>query len=266
MDMKNKTAITHLLTERENMKVFHKYKVVMIGSIALLISSCASSPQITPTSDVLPIVTLPPAATIAPTSPQPEAGDVSQLPPDLAYGILLEQVKQADPDFDFTELRWTFAQTANYDPYNFDESGLEDSMYDAYDNQDYELAIEIANQLLEKNYLLPDPHFIALQSYDKLGDQKNADFHNYFLRGLITSIAKSGDGRSPETAFIVVQIKEEYFMLNILGLQDSEQTFTEINGIPYDVFNGIDETTNNPTTIYFDISIPYSWINNLVPQ
>jgi len=250
------------------MKVFHKHKVVLIGSMALFISSCASSAPSTPTPQALPIVTLPPIATVAPTSPpsQPGVGDVSQLPPDLAYGILLEQVKQSDPDFDFTELRWTYAQTANYDPYKVADSGLEDSMYEAYDNQEYELALEIANQMLEKNYLLPAPHFIALQSYEKLGNQKNADFHNYFLRGLITSIAKSGDGRGSETAFIVVQFEEEYFMLDILGLQGSEQTFTEINGTPYDIFNGIEENTNNPATVYFDISIPYSWLNNSMPQ
>jgi len=247
------------------MKLFHKHKVTLLGSIALLISSCSSSPTPLPAVPTLPIVTLPPAATVTPTTTT-QAGDISQLPPDLAYEILLEQVKQSDPNFDFTELRWTFAQTANYDPYNFDDSGLEDSMYDAYNNQEYELAIELANQMLEKNYLLPDLHFIVLQSYQELGDQENADFHNYFLRGLVTSIAKSGDGRSPETAFIVIQIEEEYFMLNILGLQDIEQTFTEINGIPYDIFNGVDENTNNPATIYFDISIPYSWLDNPMPQ
>ena len=251
------------------MNLFYGLKVILIVSAAFFVASCASSapsPTSTPTPEALPIVTLPPAATFAPTSSQPEAGDVSQLPPDLAYGILLEQVKQSDPNFDFTELRWTYAQTANYDPYKVDDSGLEDAMYEAYDNQDYDLALEIADQMLEKNYLLPAPHFIALQSYEKLGDQKNADFHNYFLRGIITSIAKSGDGRSSETAFIIIQFEEEYFMLDILGLQNSEQAFSEINGIPYDIFSGIDESTNTPTTVYFDIAIPYNWLNKSLPQ
>lgn len=247
------------------MKLFHKNKVLFIGSIALLLSSCSSSPTPIPAVPTLPVVTLPPAATVTAT-PTTQAEDTSQLPPDQAYEILLEQVKQSDPNFDFTKLRWTFTQTSTYDPYIFDDSGLEDSMYDAYDNQEYELAIELANQLLETNYLLPDPHFIVLQSYQELGDQKNADFHNYILRGIIASIAKSGDGRSPETAFIVIHIKEEYFMLNILGVQDGEQTFTEINGIPYDIFNGVDENTNTPTTIYFDLTIPYSWLKNSLPQ
>jgi len=179
---------------------------------------------------------------------------------------LLERVKQSDPNFDFTKLRWTFAQTASYDPYNFDDGELEDSMYDAYNNNDFESAIEFANQILEKNYLLPDPHLILLQSYQALEDDQNADFHNYFLRGLITSIANSGDGKSPETAFIVIQIEEEYFMLSILGLVDSDQTFTEIDGIPYDIFNGIDEATNEQASIYFDISIPYGWLNDSLPQ
>lgn len=253
--------------KRDKMKFISKRTTLLIGSIALFIASCASFPTSTPAPDPqqsLPIVTLAPVTTATPTTSR--AGDVSQLPPDLAYGILLEQVKQSDPDFDFTELRWTFAQTTNYDPYQIDDSGLGDSMYEAYDNQDYELALEIANQILEKNYLLPDPHFIALQSYEKLGDQTNADFHNYFLRGLITSIVKSGDGRSPETAFIIIQFEEEHFMLDIIGLQDREHTFSEINEAPYDIFNGIDESTNSPATIYFDVNIPYTWLKNSLPQ
>ena len=139
-------------------------------------------------------------------------------------------------------------------------------MYDAYNNNNNELAVELANQILDENYLLPDPHFILLQAYEKLGDQQSADFHNYFLRGLITSISKLGNGRSPETAFIVIQFEEEYFLLDILGIQSGQQSFQEINGIPYDIFEGIDENTNEKTTIYFDISIPYQWLNKSLPQ
>jgi len=242
------------------MKLLHKNYVLIIGSIALLISSCSTAAQ-TPTATAVPS----PTSTAIPES-APKAGDASQLPPDLAYPILLEQVKGSDPTFDFTQLRLTFAQTTKYDPYNVDESDLMGPMYDAYDNNDYEQAIKLANQILGNNYLLPDPHFILLQAYQKLGDQKNADFQTYFLKGLITSISESGNGRSPETAFIVIHFEEEYFLLNILGIQNSTPTFKEENGIPYDIFEGIDESTNEKATIYFDISIPYKWLNNSVPQ
>ncbi|HAV77566.1 MAG TPA: hypothetical protein DCX53_09470 [Anaerolineae bacterium] len=244
------------------MKSFYKHTILIIGSITLFASGCTASQQ-TPVPTVS--ATQAPALTAAPGS-SPQAGDVSQLPPDLAYMILLEQVKRSDPDFDFTKLRWTFAQTENYDPYNIDNSELISSMYDAYDNNDFQLAVELASRILEKNYLLPDPHFILLQSYQALGDQQNAEFHNYFLRGIISSIAESGNGRSPETAFIVIQIEEEHFMLTILGLQDSDQSFVEENGVPYDIFTGIAADTNEQTTVYFDISIPYKWLNNSIPQ
>lgn len=244
------------------MKLLHKKYILIVSSIALVISSCSTSTQ-TPTATAT--VAPPPTSTVAPVS-TPKAGDSSQLAPDLAYPILLEKVKQSDPNFDFTNLRWTFAQTTSYNPYNIDESDLIGPMYDAYDNNDFELAIELANQILENNYLLPDPHFVLLQAYEKLGDQKNADFHTYFLRGLITSISESGNGKSPETAFIVIHFEEEYFLLNILGIQNSEPTFREENGIPYDIFEGVDESTNERITIYFNISIPFQWLNNSVPQ
>jgi len=252
------------LKREKKMKFIHKRSILLISSIVLFASSCSSSPTSTPTIPTLPIVTLPPAVTVTPIPTR--VGDLSQLQPDLAYGILLEQVKQADPNFDFTELRWTFAQTASYDPYNLDNDDLENSMYDAYDNQDYESALQLAKQMLEINYLLPDPHFIALRAYQELGDTKNADFHNYFLTGLITSILESGNGRSLEGAFIVILLEEEYFMLDIMGIQNEEQVFIDENGIPYDIFEGVDGETGNPVTVYFDISIPYHWLNESIPQ
>jgi len=244
------------------MKLLHKNYVLIIGGMALLISSCSSSTQ-TPMAPAT-LVSVP-ISTAAPTS-TPEADKTSQLAPDLAYPLLLEQAKRSDPNLDFTDLRWTFAQTAGYDPYSNTESELINSMYDAYYNNDLELAVNLADQILEDNYLLPDPHFILLQAYEKLGDQQSVDFHNYFLRGLITSISKLGNGRSLETAFVIIQFEEEYFLLDILGIQNGQQSFQEINGIPYDIFEGVDESTNENITIYFDISIPYQWLNKSMPQ
>jgi hypothetical protein len=139
-------------------------------------------------------------------------------------------------------------------------------MYDAFNNNDYEQATQLANQILEDNYLLPDPHFVLLQIYEKSGDQKNADFHSYFLKGLIASISKLGNGSTPESAFIIIQFEEEYFLLDILGIQNGQQSFQEINGIPYDIFEGVDESTNETITLYFDITIPYQWLNKSAPQ
>jgi len=245
------------------MKLPHKKYILIVSSIALFISSCATAPQ---TSSATATAKPSPTSTVT-SVPTPKAGDASQLKPDLAYPILLEQVKRSDPNFDFTNLRWTYAQTTGYDPYNVDENDLIGSMYDAYDNNDYEQAIELANQLLDDNYLLPDPHLILLQVYEKLGDQQSADFHNYFLRGLIASISESGDGKSMESAFIIIQFEEEYFLLNILGIQNSTSTFKQDeNEIPYDIIEGVDEDTNEKATIYFNISIPYQWLKNSAPK
>ena len=247
--------------------MLHKKIVLIVSSIALFTASCASAPQ-TPSATATGTATAKPSPTSTTTPvPTSKAGDSSQLAPDLAYSILLEQVKQSDPNVDFTKLRWTYAQTTSYDPYNVDENDLIGSMYDAFDNNDYEQTIELANQILGNNYLLPDPHYVLLQVYEKLGDQQKADFHNYFLRGLISSISESGDGSSMESAFIIIQFEEEYFLLNILGIQNSTSTFKQDdNEISYDVFEGIDKDTNQNATVYFNISIPYRWLQNSMPK
>lgn len=249
------------------MNLLYKKYILIVSSTALFISSCATTTQ-TPsaTATTMANTKVPPTSTPIPASPTPKTGDANQLAPDLAYPILLEQVKQSDPNFDFTNLRWTFVKTTSYDPYSNAESDLINSMYDAFNSNDYEQATQLANQILEDNYLLPDPHFVLLQIYEKSGDQKNADFHSYFLKGLIASISKLGNGRTPESAFIIIQFEEEYFLLDILGIQNGQQSFQEINGIPYDIFEGVDENTNETITLYFDITIPYQWLNKSAPQ
>jgi len=247
------------------MKSIAKQFVLLIGGFTLFLSGCSDafllSPTSTPANTLTPSRTVTPSQTATPSS-TPEPTSTPLPAADALYAELLERAKLSDPDFDFTELRLAFTKSTQYDPYNFDKAGLKKSMYDAFNERDYESALEFAGQILEKNYLMPDPHFIAFRSYDELGDAQNSDFHYYFLNGLINSILASGDGTSPETAFEVIQIEEEYLILGILGIRDSTQAFIEENEIPYDVFDGIDMETNDPVTIYFDISIPYHWLGD----
>jgi hypothetical protein len=53
----------------------------------------------------------------------------------------------------------------------------------------------------------------------ELGDSLKSEYHYNIYDGLLNSIYDSGDGISPETAYIVITTKEEYDFLNWFGLQ-----------------------------------------------
>jgi hypothetical protein len=55
---------------------------------------------------------------------------------------LLERAKTGNQDIDFTQLRMEFTKTSLYNPYDFTSGELETSMFEAFNNKDYDLAIE----------------------------------------------------------------------------------------------------------------------------
>jgi Domain of unknown function (DUF4919) len=61
------------------------------------------------------------------------------------------------------------------------------------------------------------------QSCAKLNDDA-CEKHNHFIEfGLLRSITSSGNGKTCDTAWEVVTIDEEYFILNMLGVKPIQQ-------------------------------------------
>jgi hypothetical protein len=220
-------------------------------ALALFITSCGQQPL---TQDPQSTDTLSPTVSIAPTiAVTPQDTDSA----DAAFLSLLERVKRADLTIDFTELRMSYAQTSKYDPYNFSIGELRNSMVSALDAQNYELALKLADDILTQNYIFTDAHLVAIRAYENLGRTEEAKYHRYVLDGLIGSMLQSGDGKTPESAFVVVLIEEEYVILAVLQIADADQAQRDIGGQFYDVFNSVDPQTNSPVEVYFNIDIPF---------
>ena len=137
-------------------------------------------------------------------------------------------------------------------------------MVTALRDNDNETALKLANEILEQNYIFPDAHAAAIQAYQNLGQSEEVNYHRYVLNGLIKSIIQSGDGKSPETAFVVVLIEEEYAILAVLGIEHSGQSEMNVDGHSYDVFNGTDSRSGSPVEIYFNIDIPFGDLTNFL--
>jgi hypothetical protein len=73
--------------------------------------------------------------------------------------------------------------------------------------------------------------------------------------GLLKSITASGDGRTPETAFKVISIPEEYMTLWYLGLSPQGQTLEEYDGLPFDVLKVKNRKTGEQSSVFFDIRV-----------
>lgn len=252
-------------------------KLLSVAFVAGLILSCSAVPFLKPTPTPLPTVTFtplpthtpvpsptaPPTPTLTSTSaPSATPVSVATESADTPYVALLERVKQADPEVDFTALRLAYTDTDDYDPYNFQLGELQQEMYAALNAQDYETTLEVAKQILEINYVSTDTHLAALLAYEGLGDTDRADYHRYVLDGLIDSILASGDGKTPETAFVVIFVEEEYAILSVLDIESGGQTLVEDDGHSYDKFEGVDNNTNEAVTLYFNVDRIFDWFAN----
>jgi hypothetical protein len=66
-------------------------------------------------------------------------------------------------------------------------------------------------------------HYLTAGALTELGRQAEAEEHIRWYRGLVESVLASGDGRTPETAFVVISVPEEYAVLRALDLRPVKQ-------------------------------------------
>src|SRR6202046_2280753 len=118
---------------------------------------------------------------------------------------------------------------------------------------DWTGALNSAKRALERNYASPIAQYDAMAAYQALGKTVEAAAHEKILNALLDSIRQFGDGKSPETAYLVVTVQEEYIFLNrVLHARATSQTWGRKGGHFYDRLSVLDSTTDQ---------IQYLWFN-----
>ncbi len=161
--------------------------------------------------------------------------------------LALNDVQQAD----FTALREAYTHTAHYDPYR---SGEQDAALIALIRaEDWSAAAVRCEHLIAADYLHAPLHLIMTHIFQQLEDETRAGWHLRFARGLIGSLLSSGDGRTLETAFRVITVREEYELLRALSLQGlGQQLVTEADRF-YDVLR-VRDVNGVEGEIFFDVT------------
>jgi hypothetical protein len=183
---------------------------------------------------------------------------VSETPP---YNALLEAARADPANADFTALRLAYAQLYPYSPqehmaYIKDLVGARAMIRQDIEQGNAQRALQTIEGFLERDYLDVDVHRLAASAYDALGDRKKATFHHLFAQRLFDSVFRSGDGHSRETAFIVINIREEYLVLRALGLRYTVQRLDTQTGHLYDVVS-IEGRSAGETKLYFHVYLPH---------
>ena len=179
------------------------------------------------------------------------------------YDELLAQAKRDPAGMDFTALRYAYAESASYDPYGSAEAVLRASMMKAFGERDCANAIKAAQSIIEKNYVHIDAHATLDICYGRLDQPEQAKPHGLMVRGLIASIVRSGDGKSPKTAFVVISIGEEYSLMTVLGLKKVRQALTQADGHHYDRIV-VENRSGGTDTVFFNIDRMFGSLDKML--
>jgi hypothetical protein len=184
---------------------------------------------------------------------QQKQPDKPPSPAGPTYEEMVAKLKQGDLSVDFTDLRMKYAASPQYDP----EEGSEEvgKMYQALNKKDFQGALDIANSVLEKQYVNIDAHMVASAAYAGLNNDAMAKLHHDIAAGLLRSILGSGNGASVATAYKVISIAEEYALMRAMGWRPQKQSYLHQGARSYDEMEMLDTKDNSTLTVYFDTTL-----------
>jgi hypothetical protein len=170
------------------------------------------------------------------------------------YATLLAKLKAGDTNIDYGRLRLSYVDSPEYKQAK-DVSKSEKAMIPAINAKEYKEALKDAEVVLANDYVNMDAHFVAFIANRELGATDKADFHRTVFRGLVDSIIHSGDGKSTEKAWVVINVDEEYVILRVLGFRPSGQSLINKDGHSYDEMKVKNVEDGTEQTFYFNVDI-----------
>lgn len=181
---------------------------------------------------------------------------VAALDQPSEYATLLASLKAGRTDIDYARLRISYMDSPEYKTAK-DVSDSEKAMVEMLNKKDYSAALKNAEVVLDSAYVNMDAHFVAMVANRELGAKDKSEFHKTVFRGLIQSILNSGDGKSTEKAWVVINVQEEYVVLRFLGFMPSGQSLVHKDGHSYDVMKVKKADDGTEQTFYFNVDIPF---------
>ncbi len=176
------------------------------------------------------------------------------------YEMEVARLKGVAPETEvFKRLRAAYAASSRFDPYGKTAEKDEEFLSAALDRGDFEKAAALAEGILEKNYTRIDIHKTCDFIYKKLGQPRATHFHRFVAFGLLEALFDSGDGKSFDTAFRVIQFSEEKDVLDTLGLEKTRQALALHGGRRYDRLGVRDEKGVEQGDVYFDVEPLLVW-------
>jgi len=150
------------------------------------------------------------------------------------YSKLVKQLEAGQTHINYTEFRHSFLESEQFKAVVKQKPDLEDlrkTMHELMEKSKYSEIVDVAKKMLSIDYTDMETHKILQQTYKILGDSGNRNKYHDIEFGLLNSIVKKGDGKTCATAWPVIQVREEYFILDMLGMKTVKQNLDNNGGV-----------------------------------
>ena len=166
------------------------------------------------------------------------------------YDALKAKAEQGDLNIDWQELRVAAAVAGVNGNYDWRTAAAE--AVRELNGKYYKEALAIGQQIVSHNYANADGHFLLIMLYGRLGMQKEADQEKLVVDKMAQSILDSGNGLTPETAWFIVTLSEESFVLRLLGMTQKSLEYVVQGGHAFDKVTAIDRS-GKESTYWFSV-------------
>jgi len=173
---------------------------------------------------------------------------------DADYDMLLAQLKAGNTAIDFKALRYARAELPGYNPYEALSDPTKGDLIRAMGANDLAMVATLANQIIARDYTDIDAHVALAAVFERRGQRDQAVFDLAVANGLLGSIRDSGDGMTPESAYVVIGVAEEYSFLGAMGVQVARQSLVQAARGPVDALEVVNPANGERRTVYFDVS------------
>lgn len=163
-----------------------------------------------------------------------EEGAIAVPAFDDKYSAFVRQLESGQTDINYREFRESFLESTQFEvaATHLDElAKLRASLPPLMKQMKTAEIIQVTRKILSIDYTDMAAHKILQQSYKIVGDEPNRKKYHDIEFGLLNSIVRNGDGKTCATAWPVVQIQEEYFILGILGARVTSQSVYREGGL-----------------------------------
>ena len=170
---------------------------------------------------------------------------------------ILNKVNKGEAAVDYAALRQNCGRTSWYVQRKQTKiDKIRKEMYAAADVKNYAEVKKLAQSILDLNYLNMTAHRMLSWSLDALGDSVGSKRHLDIELGLLRSIGQSGSGKNCREGKIVIDVEEEYFVMQIMGWKLKRQQTVSDGDITCDLMEVVDPDGNERRE-YFNVNIVF---------